>query len=104
MRSPAEYAAQIDAARDRLIAFKAGCSAAALQSGGGRVERFAQIAVRHPEITAPDSKPRSVAEPPAQWLNRHPETQQSLPRNMRTELQSAMKRHSSQWSLSGEWS
>jgi hypothetical protein len=27
----------------------AGCSAAALQSGGGRVERFAQIAVRHPD-------------------------------------------------------
>jgi len=49
VRSPAEYAAQIDAARDRLIAFKAGCSAAALQSGGGRVERFAQIAVRHPD-------------------------------------------------------
>ena len=27
----------------------AGCSAAALQSGGGRVERFAQIAARHPD-------------------------------------------------------
>ena len=27
----------------------AGCSAAALQSGGGRVERFAQIEVRHPD-------------------------------------------------------
>lgn len=27
----------------------AGCSAAGLQSGGGRVERFAQIAVRHPD-------------------------------------------------------
>jgi hypothetical protein len=27
----------------------AGCSAAGRQSGGGRVERFAQIAVRHPD-------------------------------------------------------
>ena len=27
----------------------AGCSAAGLRSGGGRVERFAQIAVRHPD-------------------------------------------------------
>ena len=45
VRGPAEY----DAARDRLIAFAAGCSAAALQFGGGRVERFAPIAVRHPD-------------------------------------------------------
>jgi hypothetical protein len=27
----------------------AGCSAAGLQAGGGRVERFAQIAIRHPD-------------------------------------------------------
>ena len=27
----------------------AGCSAADLQAGGGRVERFAQIAIRHPD-------------------------------------------------------
>jgi hypothetical protein len=26
-----------------------GCSAAGLQAGDGRVERFAQIAVRHPD-------------------------------------------------------
>jgi len=27
----------------------AGCSAAGLQAGGGRVARFAQIAIRHPD-------------------------------------------------------
>jgi hypothetical protein len=27
----------------------AGCSAADLQAGGGRVERFAQIGIRHPD-------------------------------------------------------
>ena len=27
----------------------AGCSAAGLQAGDGRVERFAQIAIRHPD-------------------------------------------------------
>jgi hypothetical protein len=27
----------------------AGCSAGALRAGGGRVERFAQIAIRHPD-------------------------------------------------------
>jgi len=27
----------------------AGCTAGALQAGGGRVERFAQIAIRHPD-------------------------------------------------------
>jgi hypothetical protein len=44
-RSPAQYAADIHAAWERL----AGCSAAGLQAGDGRVERFAQIAVRHPD-------------------------------------------------------
>jgi hypothetical protein len=56
-RSPAELAADIDAARERLAGFVgsgadiaalvAGLSAADLAAGDGRVRRFAQIAIRH---------------------------------------------------------
>jgi hypothetical protein len=50
--TPAACAADIDAARDRLIGFVDGCSeeqwrAAPLAPDGGRVRRLAQIAARH---------------------------------------------------------
>jgi hypothetical protein len=78
-RSPAQYAADIDSARERLVTFVesctdeqwdaapvevvrhlrrsgtvisalvAGCAAEDLQAGDGMLEGFAQVAVRHPD-------------------------------------------------------
>lgn len=47
-RSPAQYTADIEGARDRLIAFVESCTAGEdLKAGDGRIERLAQIAIRH---------------------------------------------------------
>jgi hypothetical protein len=47
--TPAEAIEHLRRAGGALSGLVAGCSAAGLQAGGGRVERFAQIASRHPD-------------------------------------------------------
>ena|SRR5437588_6589935 len=100
VRSPAQYAAEIDAARDRLIAFAASCPPEHWQAAPLEGDpRPVSVIVDHV------AHAYEAYEYMGGWVRRilAGDTTVAMP-VYADGLQSAMKHHSPQWSRRGAWS